>query len=99
MARGRTPLPAGEKSELVNFYIKPRLNDRLKVICFRRSVHRRRKFSEGTLFSGLVVKTPLPKPPSDADIEAYLATLTDKQRAIAEKVRKIVLKPISKKRS
>lgn len=99
MARGRTKLPEGEKSELVNFYIKPRLNDRLKVICFRRSVHRKRKFSEGTLFSGLVVKTPLPKPPSAEQIEEYLSTLTDKQRAIAENVRNIVLKPISKKRS
>lgn len=69
---GRPVLPPEEKKILFNAKLSPDVFARLKLICFRRSVHDLKKFSEGQFISSQIVGTKLPPPPSPAAIAAYV---------------------------
>jgi hypothetical protein len=99
MGRGRKPLPEGERTELVNVRLKPVVNQRVKVICFRRSVHRGKPVSEAAFLSGLILKCPLPSPPSEKQMDDYIASLKPTKRDQAREARAIKLKPLSRKRT
>jgi hypothetical protein len=70
---GRTPLPVDERGKLFNCKLSPEVYQRMRVICFRRSISQMKKYSEGQFISEQINATPMPLPPTTQQIKNYLA--------------------------
>lgn len=79
----RKPLPPGEKKVLFNCYLDREVFARLKTICFRMSIHRGKKFSEGAFVRGKIIGMKMPAKPTQEQIDAYIALYPDKKKEIS----------------
>jgi len=69
MARPKDPNPTPRT--LFNVKMSNSAINRIKTICFRRSVHANHKLSESKLIEELAENTPLPKPPTIEQLTEY----------------------------
>lgn len=78
----RTPLPPGELKKLFNCKLPQDAIDRLKIICFRRSVHSDKKFSEGAHIEELIDGFEMPRKPTEEEVAAYIAKYPNKREEL-----------------
>jgi hypothetical protein len=93
---GRPTLPEHLRTVLVNARLKPAVLNRLKIICFRRSILRGAPFSEGAFFTKAVMETPIPKPPTPEQVAAYIAANPKQEEHVLENLK--LAEPISRKK-
>lgn len=69
---GRKPLPIDAKKQLFNCKLSPEDYQLLRVICFRRSIHQGKKFSEGQYISEQIRSTAVPAPTTVEERNAFV---------------------------
>ncbi|HVU16942.1 MAG TPA: hypothetical protein VHD32_08450 [Candidatus Didemnitutus sp.] len=79
MPSGRPRLPPEGKKKLFNCKLDSESFDRLKMICFRRSVANGKKFSEGEFVRDAIWATELPSEPSAAQINQYQSAFAQRK--------------------
>lgn len=84
MARGRKAINPETKAQPICVKLDPRIRTRMQIICFRRSIHRMKKFSESQLISGHIVSTKLPAVPTKEQIHAYVDMYPQHRELVAE---------------
>jgi hypothetical protein len=74
---GRPPIDPSLKGVNFNMKLSPPVMERLKEICYRKSVHAGKKHSTAALVTQWIEETPLPRKPTDAEIAAYEASRSE----------------------
>ena len=69
---GRKPIPIDDKKKLFNCKLSPEVYQKLRVICFRRSIEQMMKYSEGQYITEQILETVVPPPPTTQQIKDYL---------------------------
>lgn len=92
----RPPTPPELIRELFNCKLPRETIDRLKIMCFRRSVHAGKKVSEGAVVEELIHACDVPRKPTQEEVDAYIAGRPERER---DDLRRIAALPPPKPRS
>lgn len=78
----RKKLPPGEGKILFNCYLDRDVFVRLKTICFRLSVHYKKRYSEGQLVRSKIIAMRMPKAPTKEHLDHYIALYPENRKKI-----------------
>lgn len=70
---GRPPVPDDKHTVTFSCRLSPDVLIRMKAICFRRSIHNQKLYSEGTFLTESIMKASMPRPPSEERVQEFLA--------------------------